>query len=109
MLELSGHSVTLAHDGPGAIAAAAATPPELVLLDIGLPGMDGYAVAERLRAAGHDRAALVAISGYGQDDDLRRSSEAGFDHHLVKPVDGAVLRKLIAEVSGRLARAADGE
>jgi len=109
VLELSGHQVTLAHDGPGAIAAAAAAPPELVLLDIGLPGMDGYAVAERLRAAGHDRAALVAISGYGQDDDVRRSSEAGFDHHLVKPVDGAVLRKLIAEVSGRLARPADAE
>jgi len=109
VLELSGHQVTLAHDGPGAIAAAAATPPELVLLDIGLPGMDGYAVAERLRAAGHERAALVAISGYGQDDDVRKSSEAGFDHHLVKPVDGAVLRKLIAEVSGRLARAADAE
>ena len=52
VLELSGHRVTLAHDGPGAIAAAAAAPPELVLLDIGLPGMDGYAVAERLRAAG---------------------------------------------------------
>jgi two-component system CheB/CheR fusion protein len=107
VLELIGHSVTLAHDGPGAIAAAAAASPELVLLDIGLPGMDGYAVAERLRAAGHDRAALVAISGYGQDDDLRRSTEAGFDHHLVKPVDGALLRKLIAEVSGRLARTAD--
>ena len=106
VLELSGHRVTLAHDGPGAIAAVAAAPPELVLLDIGLPGMDGYAVAARLRAAGHNRVALVAISGYGQDDDLRRSAEAGFDHHLVKPVDGAVLRKLIAEVSARRAQPA---
>jgi PAS domain S-box-containing protein len=105
VLKLSGHRVTLAHDGPGALAAAAAEPPELVLLDIGLPGMDGYAVAARLREAGHDRAALVAITGYGQEEDLRRSTAAGFDHHLVKPVDGAVLRKIIADLSGRFARA----
>ena len=72
-----------------------------MLLDIGLPGMDGYAVAARLREAGHDRAALVALTGYGQDEDLRRSSRAGFDHHLVKPVDVAALRRLIAEVAGR--------
>jgi len=105
VLKLSGHRVTLAHDGPGALAAAAAEPPELVLLDIGLPGMDGYAVAARLREAGHDRAALVAITGYGQEEDLRRSTAAGFDHHLVKPVDGAVLRKIIADLSTRFARA----
>ena len=105
VLKLSGHQVTLAHDGPGALAAAAAEPPELVLLDIGLPGMDGYAVAARLREAGHDRAALVAITGYGQEEDLRRSTAAGFDHHLVKPVDGAVLRKIIADLSARFARA----
>ena len=77
-----------------------AAPPELVLLDIGLPGMDGYAVAARLREAGHDRAALVALTGYGQDEHLRRSAEAGFDHHLVKPVDLAVLRKITAELRG---------
>jgi CheY-like chemotaxis protein len=105
VLKLSGHRVTIAHDGPSAIAAAAANPPELVLLDIGLPGMDGYTVAARLREAGHDRAALVAITGYGQEEDLRRSSAAGFAHHLVKPVDGAMLRKVIADVSGRIARA----
>jgi CheY-like chemotaxis protein len=101
VLELSGHRVTLAYDGPGAIAAAAAQSPDVVLLDIGLPGMDGYAVAARLRQAGLDHAALVAITGYGQDEDLRRSRAAGFDHHLVKPVDGATLRRLIADVSGR--------
>jgi CheY-like chemotaxis protein len=77
-----------------------------VLLDIGLPGMDGYQVATRLREAGHDRAALVAISGYGQEEDVRRSRGAGFDHHLVKPVDGATLRKLIADLSSRFARPA---
>ena len=101
LLALWGHQVTLAHDGPGALAAAAALSPQLVLLDIGLPGMDGYAVAARLRAAGHDRAALVAVTGYGQDDDLRRSNAAGFDRHLVKPIDGAALRKLLTEVSDR--------
>ena len=101
-LALSGHRVTLAHDGPAALAAAAALPPQLVLLDIGLPGMDGYTVAARLRGAGHDRAALVAVTGYGQDDDLRRSKAAGFDRHLVKPIDGDALRKLLAELSDRV-------
>jgi PAS domain S-box-containing protein len=95
LLELQGHHVSVAYDGPGALAAAAATPPELVLLDIGLPGMDGYAVAARLREAGH-RAVLVALTGYGQDEHLRRSNEAGFDHHLVKPLDYAVLGKITA-------------
>jgi len=104
VLEHAGHRVRLAHDGPSALAAAAADPPQLVLLDIGLPGMDGYTVAARLREAGHHRAALVAITGYGQEEDLRRSREAGFDHHLVKPCDGARLRKLLADVSDRLAR-----
>ena len=102
LLTLSGHQVTLVHDGPGALAAAAALPPQLVLLDIGLPGMDGYTVAARLRAGGHHRASLVAVTGYGRDDDLRRSHAAGFDRHLVKPIDGAVLRKLVAEVGDRL-------
>ena len=74
--------------------------PDLVLLDIGLPGMDGYAVAARLREAGHDRAALVALTGYAQDEDLRRSSRAGFDRHMVKPVDFGALRRLTAEVAG---------
>jgi PAS domain S-box-containing protein len=108
VLEMGGHRVTVAHDGPGALAAAAAGTPELVLLDIGLPGMDGYAVAARLRQAGHDRTALVAITGYGQDEDLRRSRAAGFDRHLVKPVDSASLRNLIADVSQRIAETARG-
>jgi two-component system CheB/CheR fusion protein len=101
LLELGGHQVTVAYDGPGALAAAAGTSPELVLLDIGLPGMDGYTLAARLRAAGHHRAALVAVTGYGQEEDLRQSREAGFDHHLVKPVDAAVLARLIAKLSAR--------
>jgi CheY-like chemotaxis protein len=102
VLALAGHRVMVAHDGPGALAAAAALQPELVLLDIGLPGMDGYTVAAQLRAHGHGRAALVAVTGYGQDEDIRRSTAAGFERHLIKPIDGATLRKLVAEVSERL-------
>jgi CheY-like chemotaxis protein len=101
LLALLGHQVTLAYDGPGALAAADAEPPELVLLDIGLPGMDGYAVATRLRRAGHDRAALIALTGYGQDEHVRRSTEAGFDHHLVKPVDFVALEEITARLRGK--------
>jgi len=101
LLGFRGHEVSLAHDGPSALAAAAAAPPDLVLLDIGLPGMDGYAVAARLRAAGHAGAALVALTGYGREDDLQRSRDAGFDHHLVKPIDFGQLQRIILEVHGR--------
>lgn len=105
LLEMHGHHVTLAFDGPGALAAAAAQAPELVLLDIGLPGMDGYEVAARLRAAGHDRATLIAVTGYGQNENVRRSTEAGFDRHLVKPVDFSLIAEICAELRG----AAGGE
>jgi PAS domain S-box-containing protein len=98
LMQILGHEVALAHDGPAALAAATAAPPDLILLDIGLPGMAGYEVAARLRAAGHTRAALVALTGYGREDDVRRSRAAGFDHHLVKPVDLAQLGKIIAEL-----------
>jgi PAS domain S-box-containing protein len=107
LLWLSGHEVSLAHDGPAALAAAAAAPPDLVILDIGLPEMDGYEVAARLRAAGHDGAVLVAITGYGREDDLRRSREAGFAHHLVKPLDFAVLSRIALEVRDRRAGGAN--
>jgi PAS domain S-box-containing protein len=101
LLKVAGHEVSLAHDGLSALAAAAAAPLDLVLLDIGLPGMDGYAVAARLRSAGHAGTALVALTGYGREDDIRRSREAGFDHHLVKPIDFAQLRRIVLEVRGR--------
>ena len=100
-MRLLGHEVALAHDGPAALAAADAAPPDLVLLDIGLPVMDGYAVAAKLRAAGHPRAALVALTGYGREDDLRRSRDAGFDRHLVKPIDFDQLSRLSVEFGGR--------
>lgn len=82
------YDVRLAHDGPAALEIAQTFSPAVVLLDIGLPGMDGYEVARRLRAEPRCAGALIiALSGYGQDEDRRLSREAGFDHHLVKPVD----------------------
>jgi PAS domain S-box-containing protein len=98
LLEILGHEVSVAHDGSGALAIAFSLRPELVLLDLGLPGMDGYAVAARLREAGLRPTALVALTGYGQAEHQRRSTDAGFDHHLVKPVDFAVLSRITADV-----------
>jgi len=85
------------HDGPSALAAAAAESPELVLLDIGLPGMDGYEVARRLREQPQfARTRLIALTGYGQSSDRRATTEAGFEAHLVKPVDFVELERLLA-------------
>jgi CheY-like chemotaxis protein len=97
MLRLDGHDVRVAHDGPAALEAARSFRPEVVLLDIGLPRMSGHEVAARLLQQRHNgRPLLVALTGYGQDEDRRRSREAGFDHHLVKPVDPQTLRELLA-------------
>jgi PAS domain S-box-containing protein len=96
VLGATGHEVRTAHDGPEALEVAAEYKPECVLLDIGLPGMNGYSVAERLRALpGCDQVVMIAMTGYGQEDDRRRSREAGFDHHLVKPVDFDVLTGIL--------------
>jgi PAS domain S-box-containing protein len=97
LLRATGHDVETAYDGPTALEAALRDRPEYVLLDIGLPGMSGYAVAERLRAApALRRMILIAMTGYGQEEDRRRSREAGFDHHLVKPVDFDVLASILS-------------
>jgi CheY-like chemotaxis protein len=101
LLRLLGHDVTLAHDGPSALALAASAPPELVLIDIGLPGMDGYAVAAALRQNGLAGASLVAVTGYGRKDDISRSRQAGFDHHLVKPVDLTAIQRVTAAAPDR--------
>ncbi|HSO00529.1 MAG TPA: ATP-binding protein, partial [Candidatus Nanopelagicales bacterium] len=99
MLHDLGHAVTLAHDGPTALATAAASAPDLILLDIGLPGMDGYEVVRRLRAQpAFTGTRIVAVSGYGQAEDLRRSAEAGFDQHLIKPANARVLAEIAASV-----------
>ena len=98
LLRLWGHDSDVAPDGPAAIARAADFRPHVVLLDIGLPGMNGYDVARELRRRPESRrAVLVAVTGYGQSEDRRRSSEAGFDHHLVKPVEPSAVERLLEE------------
>ena len=97
LLEMFGHQVRTAHDGPAGLAAAAEFRPDVVFLDLGMPGMDGYQVAARLRGdPALSGVTLVALTGWGHDDDRRRTREAGFDHHLVKPVDADELRQLLA-------------
>lgn len=96
LLQLEGHEVQTALDGPSALEAATMFHPQIVLLDIGLPGLDGYEVARRLRALPElEGALLVAMTGYGQDEDRDRSRTAGFDGHLVKPVDLDRLKALM--------------
>jgi CheY-like chemotaxis protein len=102
LLELWGYEVVCAFDGRAALETAAKYRPDAVFLDIGLPGMDGYEIAERLRELPEGpRAVLVAITGYGQDEDRRRSREAGIDHHLVKPVAPETLHKLLDALDRR--------
>ena len=98
LLKLIGHDVATAHDGHAAFELAREFGPEVILLDIGLPGMDGYEVASRLRRDPCCKdAVIVAISGYGQDEDRRRSKEAGFDFHLIKPLDHDALLSLLSD------------
>ena len=99
VLELEGHRVEVAREGVAALELAATFRPEFVLIDLGLPGLDGFEVARRLRAAGDPaKICLVALTGYGQPADRERTREAGFDSHLVKPVVPAQLVELIARV-----------
>jgi signal transduction histidine kinase len=101
LLELSGHTVTVAFSGPAGVEAARRDQPEVVLCDIGLPGMDGYTVAQAVRSeAATAGARLIALSGYGQEEDRRRSEEAGFERHLVKPVNFEDLEELLAATPG---------
>ncbi|HZS69814.1 MAG TPA: ATP-binding protein, partial [Burkholderiales bacterium] len=97
MLELAGHRVRVAVDGAAALDAVQSSVPDVALIDIGLPRMDGYELARRIRADVHEkRPLLVAITGYGLPEDRNRSREAGFDMHLVKPVDSTTLADLLA-------------
>jgi PAS domain S-box-containing protein len=97
LLRLMGNDVRMAYDGLEAVGAATAFQPELMLLDIGLPKLDGYEVARRIRHEHGDQVMLIALTGWGQEDDRRRSREAGFDHHLTKPVDVNALQSLLAD------------
>jgi PAS domain S-box-containing protein len=100
LLKASGHDVRTAHDGPTAVQAAIDYRPDVVLLDIGLPGLTGYEVAKRLRQHPDLKdVLLVALTGYGQDSDRRTSLQAGFNHHLVKPASLEQLKKILATVS----------
>ena len=100
LLELSGHHVLTAHDGPGALEAVERFDPQIILLDIGLPKMDGYEVCRAIRREGSKRRPFViAVTGWGQNDDRYKSMEAGFDYHLVKPVAFDVLMKLLMDLS----------
>jgi PAS domain S-box-containing protein len=108
LLRLDGHEASVACDGPAALAAAQAKPPELVILDLGMPQMDGFEVARRLRALpGLSDVLLIALTGWAQEEDRKRCQEAGFDGHLPKPVDWAALRQFLAHPRLRR-RAASG-
>ena len=97
MLGVYGHTVEIAHEGVTALQVAWAFKPDLVFLDIGLPGMDGYEVARRLRGeVGMKSIKLIALSGYGAENDLMRSKKAGFNRHVVKPVDPGQLPSIIS-------------
>ena len=98
LLRMLGHEVQVAHDGPGGLAVARAAKADVVLLDIGLPGMSGYEVARRLRADPDFTALLVAVSGYGREEDRHQSKEAGIEHHFVKPLDFRQLQQLLDHV-----------
>ncbi len=97
LLEVLGHEVRIARTGMEGVTAAEQWRPEVVVSDIGLPGIDGYEVARRVRRLpGLEDVLLVALTGYGSEEDRLRAREAGFSHHLVKPADPADLQRLLA-------------
>jgi len=105
LLEESGDEVRMAHDGPTALEAALSYRPNVILLDLGLPGLTGFEVAKRLRQQpDFQNVVLVAMTGYGQEADRRRSLDAGFNHHLVKPADFGKVQDILATVSAKAAR-----
>ena len=97
LLQIWGHSVEVAEDGPGGVEAAAKCEPDVAFVDVGLPGLDGYEVAKQIRARLGERIRLIALTGYGQPEDRERAMAAGFDLHLVKPVDRDQLARSVAE------------
>ena len=96
LLELDGHVVEAAGEGTEGLQIAQAHDPDIALVDIGLPGLDGFEIARRLRASGSRRPVLVALTGYSEPEDRRRAAEAGFDSLLVKPVDPSTLSRLLS-------------
>lgn len=105
LLEREGHDVQLKHDGESALEAIAQAPPDVVLLDLSLPGIDGYEVARRVRAnPARQHIPLIALSGWGRNEDIQRAREVGFDRHLLKPVELRTLTRLLAELPRPQAR-----
>jgi DNA-binding response OmpR family regulator len=98
LLTFAGHEVYVAGDGPSGLEMARTKRPDIAVIDLGLPGMDGFEVARRLRAGPEKDVRLIALSGYGQPEHRRKTLEAGFDMHLVKPADPAHLSTAIAAV-----------
>ena len=100
LLEAYGYEVEVAYTGPDGVRAAGVHRPEVVICDIGLPGLDGYGVAAALRRNPDTASArLIALTGYGQDEDRRRAMAAGFDEHLTKPADPTALQAVIASTA----------
>jgi CheY-like chemotaxis protein len=109
LLELMGFEVRTAHDGTAALATAAEFLPEVALIDIGLPGIDGYEVARRIRELPRlQNIILVAQTGWGREEDREESRYAGFDYHLTKPIDHQILEKILIETTVPESRVADG-
>jgi len=101
VLQLYGYDVRVVYDGASAVRVGAAFRPQVAVLDIGMPGANGYEVAREIRRQQGARIKLVALTGWGQEGDRRRAMEAGFDFHLTKPVDPGTLNDLLAEVGSK--------
>ncbi len=100
LLELLGHEVRVAHDGLEALDAAITFRPDVAVLDIGLPKLDGFEIARRIREKLGRSVVLVALTGYGQDEDRKKSADASFDHHFVKPLRIEELEAILAKAPG---------
>lgn len=97
LLEILGHQAQVAFDGTKAVEVATTFQPDIVLLDIGLPIIDGYEVARRMRAAGLNSSLLIALTGYGREEDRERAHQAGFDMHFTKPIELDTLQKVLEQ------------
>jgi DNA-binding response OmpR family regulator len=100
LVELWGHVTLIARDGPAAVQAADRLRPDIILLDIGLPRLDGFEVARQVRRLAGKQPVIICITGYGRDEDRRRSREAGCDYYLVKPADPDQLERLLRAIEG---------
>jgi CheY-like chemotaxis protein len=99
LLRVFGHQVLSVYDGPDALAAALTFRPDIIFLDIGMPNMDGYEVARQFRATPEGASTfLVALTGFGRTEDSRRAEEAGFDRHILKPLEVTALKELLAQL-----------